>query len=115
MSHLALYNNKIVLYLQGHSRRITVSVKPVQNSGTLPLICESISCVQIGCVVARSKLQKGLDSYQEEDLTKLRERWSEALDKRRSYLDEQIKKIMNKEGIVEEISDFRALKFCASG
>ncbi len=38
-------------------------------------------------------------SYQEEDLAKLREKWSEALDKRRQYLDEQLQKIMNKEGM----------------
>ncbi len=47
--------------LQGHSRRILAAVKPVQNSGTLPIICESIQLVSIGCVCARSKLQKGLD------------------------------------------------------
>ncbi len=37
-------------------------------------------------------------SYQEEDLARLREKWSGALDKRREYLDEQLQKIMNKEG-----------------
>ena len=84
---------------QGHSRRIYVCIKPVQNSGTLPIICESISHLSIGCVTARqSKLQKGLDSYQEEDLNLLREKWSEALEKRREYLDEQLQKIMHKEG-----------------
>lgn len=50
--------------IQGHSRRILAHVKPVQNSGTLPIIVESILHVAIGCVTARSKLQKGLDSYQ---------------------------------------------------
>ena len=52
--------------------------------------------MSIGCVCARSKLQKGLDSYQEVDLGALREKWSEALDKRRRYLDEQLQKIMSK-------------------
>lgn len=37
-------------------------------------------------------------SFQEEDLNCVRERWSEALIKRREYLDEQIKKIINKRG-----------------
>lgn len=37
-------------------------------------------------------------SVQEEDLNCIRERWSEALIKRREYLDEQIKKIINKPG-----------------
>lgn len=36
--------------------------------------------------------------FQEEDLNCVRERWSEALIKRREYLDEQIKKIINKPG-----------------
>ncbi|KAH0617897.1 hypothetical protein JD844_016616 [Phrynosoma platyrhinos] len=98
---------------QGHSRRVQVVVKPVQHSGTLPLMVEAILSVSIGCVTARStKLQRGLDSYQrgggddddgdmdsyqEEDLNCLRERWSEALIKRREYLDEQIKKISSKQ------------------
>lgn len=50
---------------QGHSRRVQVTVKPVQHSGTLPLMVEAILSVSIGCVTARStKLQRGLDSYQ---------------------------------------------------
>lgn len=51
--------------IQGHSRRVQVTVKPVQHSGTLPLMVEAILSVSIGCVTARStKLQRGLDSYQ---------------------------------------------------
>uniref|UniRef100_A0A665VKP2 Kinesin family member 13A n=1 Tax=Echeneis naucrates TaxID=173247 RepID=A0A665VKP2_ECHNA len=88
---------------QGHSRRLQVCVKPVQNSGTLPLLAEAVLSVSIGCVSARStKLQRPLDSYQEEDLNCVRERWSEALIKRREYLDEQIKKIINKHEKSEE-------------
>ncbi|XP_037533137.1 kinesin-like protein KIF13A [Nematolebias whitei] len=99
---------------QGHSRRLQVWVKPVQNSGTLPLLAEAVLSVSIGCVSARSaKLQRPLDSYQkeaeddmdsyqEEDLNCLRERWSDALIKRREYLDEQIKKIINKHEKSEE-------------
>lgn len=40
----------------------------------------------------------GAVSVQEEDLNCVRERWSEALIKRREYLEEQIKKILNKPG-----------------
>uniref|UniRef100_A0AAR2LQR8 Kinesin motor domain-containing protein n=1 Tax=Pygocentrus nattereri TaxID=42514 RepID=A0AAR2LQR8_PYGNA len=99
---------------QGHSRRLQVCVKPAQQSGTLPLLVEAILSVSIGCVSARStKLQRPLDSYQreedddmdsyqEEDLNCLRERWSEALIKRREYLDEQIKKIIHKSEKSEE-------------
>ncbi|XP_056377217.1 kinesin-like protein KIF13A isoform X3 [Hyla sarda] len=82
---------------QGHSRRVQVTVKPVQNSGTLPLMVEAILSISIGCITARStKLQRGLDSYQEEDLNCVRERWSDALIKRKEYLDEHIQKIINK-------------------
>ncbi|KAI4891936.1 hypothetical protein NFI96_021907 [Prochilodus magdalenae] len=99
---------------QGHSRRLQVCVKPAQESGTLPLLVEAILSVSIGCVSARStKLQRPLDSYQreeddemdsyqEEDLNCLRERWSDALIKRREYLDEQIKKIIHKSEKSEE-------------
>ena len=54
--------------------------------------------MHIGCVTVRSKLQKGLDSYQEEDLSVLRDRWSKALARRKEYLDEQIQKLINKPG-----------------
>ncbi|CAI9553391.1 unnamed protein product, partial [Staurois parvus] len=88
---------------QGHSRRVQVTVNPVQNSGTLPLMVEAILSVSIGCITARStKLQKGLDSYQEEDLNCVRERWSDALIKRKEYLDEQIQKIINKQEKTED-------------
>ncbi|XP_077077762.1 kinesin-like protein KIF13A isoform X7 [Siphateles boraxobius] len=98
---------------QGHSRRLQVCVQPVQHSGTLPLMVEAVLSVSIGCVSARStKLQRPLDSYQEEDddmdsyqeedLNCVRERWSDALVKRREYLEEQIKKIFNKSEKSEE-------------
>ncbi|XP_078270904.1 kinesin-like protein KIF13A isoform X3 [Rhinoraja longicauda] len=99
---------------QGQSRRIEVIVKPVQHSGTLPLMVEAILSVSIGCISARStKLQRPLDSYQkeeeedmdsyqEEDLNEVRERWSDALMKRREYLDEQIQKIINKQEKTED-------------
>ncbi|XP_031336617.1 kinesin-like protein KIF13B isoform X5 [Photinus pyralis] len=81
---------------QGQQRRIQVRVKPVQNSGTLPIICQSIIKVEVGSVLVRSRLQKPLDSYQDEDLATLRERWSEALMRRRQYLEQQIKKLIDK-------------------
>ena len=56
---------------QGQQRRIQIKVKPVPNSGNLPIVCESISNIQIGSISARSKLQKPLNSYQEDDLSRL--------------------------------------------
>ncbi|XP_012155796.1 kinesin-like protein KIF13A isoform X4 [Ceratitis capitata] len=87
---------------QGQQRRVNVRVKPVQNSGTLPIICQSIVNIAIGSISVRSRLQRPLDSYQEEDLTVLRERWSEALGRRRSHLDQQIQKLIKKEEKTEE-------------
>lgn len=38
---------------QGQQRRIKISVKPVQNSGTLPIICDSITNIAIGSIINR--------------------------------------------------------------
>ncbi|KAL3290384.1 hypothetical protein HHI36_023724 [Cryptolaemus montrouzieri] len=81
---------------QGQQRRIQVRVKPVQNSGTLPIICQQIMKIEVGSVIVRNRLQKQLDSYQEEDLTSLREKWSEALLRRKEYLNQQINKLLEK-------------------
>ncbi|XP_046672118.1 kinesin-like protein KIF13A isoform X2 [Homalodisca vitripennis] len=81
---------------QGQQRRVQVRVRPVQQSGTLPIICHSIVSIAVGSVIKRSRLQKALDSYQEEDLAVLREKWSDALMRRRQYLDQQINRIINK-------------------
>lgn len=40
---------------QGQQRRIQVRVKPVQNSGTLPIICQSIISIAVGSVSIRSE------------------------------------------------------------
>lgn len=45
--------------------------------------------------------------FQEEDLNCIRERWSEALIKRREYLDDQIKRIINKQGESEGLLSHR--------
>ncbi|XP_060077900.1 kinesin-like protein KIF13B [Ylistrum balloti] len=82
---------------QGHTRRVFVRIKPVANSGTLPLICDSVSSIQVGCIYIRNKIQKGLDSYQEVDLAHLRDRWSDALARRKDYLNEQLQKLINKQ------------------
>ncbi|XP_031830458.1 kinesin-like protein KIF13A isoform X9 [Nomia melanderi] len=87
---------------QGQQRRIQVRVKPVQNSGTLPIICQSILNIAVGSVSVRNRLQIPLDSYQDEDLSILREKWSEALMKRRQYLDQQIQKLINKQDKTEQ-------------
>ncbi|KAK0163260.1 hypothetical protein PV327_006961 [Microctonus hyperodae] len=87
---------------QGQQRRIQVRVKPVQNSGTLPIICQSILSIAVGSVSVRKRFQIPLDSYQDEDLSILREKWSDALMRRRQYLDQQIQKLINKQNKTEQ-------------
>ena len=81
---------------QGQQRRVCIRVRPVRDSGTLPLVCETVTCVEIGSVSVRSKLQKQLDSYQEEDLLLLRDKWSDAVARRRQHLDQQLQRLMQK-------------------
>ncbi|KAL1139626.1 hypothetical protein AAG570_006606 [Ranatra chinensis] len=83
---------------QGQQRRVRVRVVPVQGSGTLPIICQAVTSITVGSVSVRSRLQKALDSYQEEDLSVLRTKWSDALMRRRQYLDNQIQGLINKQG-----------------
>lgn len=82
---------------QGQQRRILVRVTPVCDSGTLPVICESITSVAVGGIQIRSKMQPELDSYQEDDLKVLKEKWKDALNRRRKYLKDQMQKLENKQ------------------
>ena len=82
---------------QGQQRRMEVTVAPVHNSGLLPLVCDSIVSLSVGGLCLRSKMQKPLDSYQEQDLSLLRERWGEALARRREYLDSQIQALVGRQ------------------
>ena len=54
---------------QGQQRRLVVRVQPVVDSGTLPLICEAVTSLAVGGVMNRSRIQRALDSYQEEEVT----------------------------------------------
>ena len=88
---------------QGQQRRILVKVNPFPgDSGTLPLICEAITSVAIGAVQVRSRHSTELDSYQEDDLRNLKEKWKDALDRRRIYLRDQMLKLDSKVDKTEE-------------
>ena len=88
---------------QGQQRRILVRVNPCPgDTGSLPLICESITSVAIGAVSVRPKLLPELDSYQEEDLRTLKEKWKDALDRRRIYLRDQMLQLDSKVDKTEE-------------
>jgi len=80
---------------QGFSRRLAVQVT-VPKQGNLPVVLERIKGLAIGSVNVRAKIQKGLDSYQERDLQRLRDTWSNSLLKRREYLDEKIQSLISK-------------------
>ncbi|KAM8847315.1 kinesin-like protein KIF13B [Synchiropus picturatus] len=92
---------------QGQSRRVQVEVRPVPDSGTMPLISVSILSVSIGDVkVQQPRITKGrepqwgagedIDSYQEVDLERMREQWLLTLTQRQEYLDQQLQKIVSK-------------------
>ncbi|KAM6992605.1 kinesin-like protein KIF13B isoform 2-T2 [Tautogolabrus adspersus] len=92
---------------QGQSRRVQVEVRPVSDSGTMPLIAASILSVSIGDVkVRQTRHIKGtethqggdeeMDSYQEVDLERMREQWLDILTQRQEYLDQQLQKIVSK-------------------
>lgn len=84
-----------------------VRVRTVTESGILPLIPDTITSISIGGIANRSKMQKGLDSYQDDDLSGLRDRWSDALAKRTKYLNEQIQSLINKPGTEQILNSYR--------
>lgn len=83
---------------QGQARRIVVKLRPVHNSGQLPLMLEEVVAVEVGGIVSRNKLQRPLESYQEEDLTRLREVWGETVEGMKERLDDQIHDLAKKGG-----------------
>uniref|UniRef100_A0A8D0L322 Kinesin family member 13B n=1 Tax=Sphenodon punctatus TaxID=8508 RepID=A0A8D0L322_SPHPU len=104
---------------QGQSRRIQVEVRSVQESGTLPLMEESVLSVGVGCVYIRhAKSQKAhennqeeeddMDSYQDRDLERLRRKWLNVLTKRQEYLDQQLQKLVSKPDKSEDDADREA-------
>ena len=79
---------------QGQQRRLTVGVS-VPSMGGLPLGVDTVTSVSIGCVCVRqADVHKALDSYQEEDLERLRSQWTEALKTRQKYLEQQLDKVI---------------------
>uniref|UniRef100_A0A8C5MA86 Kinesin family member 13B n=1 Tax=Leptobrachium leishanense TaxID=445787 RepID=A0A8C5MA86_9ANUR len=104
---------------QGQSRRIQVEVKSVQDSGTLPLIEDSVLSVSVGCVKivhfksgkshdARQDEAEDVDSYQDRDLERLKRKWLNALTKRQEYLDQQLQKLVTKQDKSEDDADREA-------
>ena len=86
----------IFMIRQGQSRRIKIVIRPVAGSGSSSLQYNHISSVSVGSVYLRNRYDEPLDSYQTEDLERLRVKWSDALMNRREYLDTEVKKMMDK-------------------
>uniref|UniRef100_A0A671LH27 Kinesin-like protein KIF13B n=1 Tax=Sinocyclocheilus anshuiensis TaxID=1608454 RepID=A0A671LH27_9TELE len=86
---------------QGQSRRVQVEVRSVQDSGTMPLITESVLNISIGNVEVH-QTRTDVDSYQEVDLERLRARWLTALTERQEYLDQRLQKLVGKHDKSEE-------------
>uniref|UniRef100_A0A6I8SJU0 Kinesin family member 13B n=1 Tax=Xenopus tropicalis TaxID=8364 RepID=A0A6I8SJU0_XENTR len=104
---------------QGQSRRLHIEARSVQDSGTLPLIEDSILSISIGCVkIVNAKAIKAhdfhqdaredVDSYQDRDLERLRRKWLNALTKRQEYLDQQLQKLVSKQDKSEDDADREA-------
>uniref|UniRef100_A0A1I8FH56 DUF1767 domain-containing protein n=1 Tax=Macrostomum lignano TaxID=282301 RepID=A0A1I8FH56_9PLAT len=67
----------------GQSRRLLIRVRPVSGpeSGSLPVICERITDVSVAAL---------------EDLTRLRDKWREAVSRRQGHLQSQLSLITSK-------------------
>uniref|UniRef100_A0AAR2K8J6 Kinesin motor domain-containing protein n=1 Tax=Pygocentrus nattereri TaxID=42514 RepID=A0AAR2K8J6_PYGNA len=106
---------------QGQSRRIQVEVRSVHDSGTMPLMVDSVLSVSVGNVEVRpvprvrrishsSPNTHTSDSIAEKDLERMRAQWLTALTKRQEYLDQHLQKLVSKpdksEDDVERESQF---------
>ena len=82
---------------QGQQRHIRVKVTPSPKGGFLPVNVDSIVSCAIGSIEERDLAQqRGLDSYQEEDLKTLRSKWEAVLRKRRVHLEKELEKLAEK-------------------
>ncbi len=46
-----------------------MGVRPLPRSGSLPVVIETISAVEVGSVCRRDKNEEALDSYQDKDIS----------------------------------------------
>uniref|UniRef100_A0A914XCF0 Kinesin-like protein unc-104 n=1 Tax=Plectus sambesii TaxID=2011161 RepID=A0A914XCF0_9BILA len=82
---------------QGQQRRISVKVRPVADKGSLPLVCQRVLSIAMGCICTRNRnVQKPLDSWQDNDLREICDQWNMALQNRRDYLEQQINQLDKK-------------------
>ena len=94
--HMYVYSTPLPSTPQGQSRHIHIHVE--MTDGGSPLQCDHISSVAIGSIHLRTRYEEPLDSWQEQDLDRLRNKWSDALMNRREYFDSEIRKVVSKKG-----------------
>ncbi|CAF1478921.1 unnamed protein product, partial [Adineta steineri] len=77
---------------QGQSKRLVARLRVIPQSGTMPLVLHAIRSVEIGSINTRKiNAPKQLDSYQDEELQRLRREWLDLIEKRKVYLESEIK------------------------
>ncbi|CAF3438747.1 unnamed protein product [Rotaria sp. Silwood1] len=77
---------------QGQSKRLVARLRVLPQSGTMPLVLHAIRSVEIGSISTRKiNAPRQLDSYQDEELQCLRHEWLDLIEKRKLYLESEIK------------------------
>ncbi|RMZ95929.1 kinesin KIF13A [Brachionus plicatilis] len=94
---------------QGQSRQVSVSVVPVGKSSAIwyngllfNLEAHKIDKISMGCIIGTDISASSLDSYQEVDLARLKEKCHLLLQKRKQYLQTQIKQLSDENSSEEE-------------
>ena len=100
--HKRNYTGGVYQLKQGTSKRIKIRIEEKSlYRDLLPLYIQDFSAIEIGCVEQINCSQRNndslvLDSYQEEDLNSIREKWLNYLDKRKAYIDSECKVLIDK-------------------
>ncbi|CAF1236539.1 unnamed protein product [Adineta ricciae] len=77
---------------QGQSKRLVARLRVIPQSGTMPLVLHAIRSVEIGSISTRKiNAPRQLDSYQDEELQRLRREWLGLIEKRKLYLESEMK------------------------
>lgn len=67
-------------------------LRVLPQSGTMPLVLHAIRSVEIGSISTRKiSAPRQLDSYQDEELQGLRREWLDLIEKRKVYLESEVK------------------------
>lgn len=82
---------------QGQQRRLIVGLSLPNHGAGLPIGIDTITSVSIGCVcLCEAGDHRSFDSYQEEDLERIRAQWTLALKSRQKYLEQQLDSLCSK-------------------